>query len=58
MANISITKEILEELNSLALEDQREVLDFTRFLISRKETGVQGRELLHFAGKIDKSDLG
>ncbi|HJQ67458.1 MAG TPA: hypothetical protein VKA70_00690 [Blastocatellia bacterium] len=55
MANQSLQKEILDHLNKLPIEQQRQVLDFTRTLA--KPVGKQGKELLHFAGGIDPEDL-
>jgi hypothetical protein len=55
MADQSLQKEILDHLNKLPIEQQRQVLDFARTLA--KPVGKHGKELLHFAGGIDPEDL-
>jgi hypothetical protein len=57
MRRSSIKKEIVERLDSLAIDEQRRVLDFTRNLAEGKIEGVAGRDLIRFAGTIEKSDL-
>ena len=57
MGRSSIKKEIVEKLDSLAIDEQRRVLDFTRTLAGEKIVGVAGRDLIRFAGTIEKSDL-
>ncbi len=52
-----IEKEILQQLDELPLEQQRQVLDFARALARRRPTGVPGSELLRFAGTIEHTDL-
>lgn len=47
---------IVDALDDLALEQQREVLAFARSLKSRS-TGVSGSSLLDFAGSIPAADL-
>ena len=55
MANQSIQKEILEQLDKLHIEQQRQVLDFARAMAG--PVGKPGKELLRFAGDIDIEDL-
>lgn len=57
MTTSSLKEELLKELNSLPLEEQRKVLDFTRKLAMIKPLGVRGQELLSFVGTINKADL-
>jgi hypothetical protein len=55
MTNSSIKVEIVEQLEHLPYELQRQVLDFARALSRPK--GVLGKQLLHFAGTIKSDDL-
>ena len=57
MRGSSVKKEIVEKLDSLAIDEQRRVLDFTRALAEGKTGGIAGRDLLRFAGTIKKGDL-
>ncbi|MCJ7545509.1 MAG: hypothetical protein MUP30_01600 [Deltaproteobacteria bacterium] len=57
MRGSSIKKEIVEKLDSLAIDEQMRVLDFTRSLVEGKTGGIAGRDLLRFAGAIEKGDL-
>lgn len=57
MTSSSLKEELLKELNSLPIEEQRKVLDFTRKLAMINPPGVHGQELLPFAGTINKADL-
>lgn len=56
MSNTLIEKQILAQLNKLTDEQQKQVLDFTRFLATTKRDGVPGKELLRFAGTITPED--
>lgn len=56
MSNTLIEKQILAQLNKLTDEQQKQVLDFTRFLAMTKRDGVPGKELLRFAGTITPED--
>jgi hypothetical protein len=49
--------EICEHLHQLPLEQQRQVLEFVRALVTAQVRGVPGQALLRFAGAIDASDL-
>lgn len=51
----NVTEKILGELNSLAPEQQHEVLAFTRSLSQPK--GAKGSSLLSFAGSIPSAEL-
>jgi len=55
MTNESLQKEILDQLDKLPFEQQRQVLDFARTLA--KPMGKPGKELLPFAGGINADDL-
>lgn len=51
----SLKDEIIEQVARLEGPQQRKVLDFARGLGT--PSGTPGRELLHFAGSIDRADL-
>ncbi len=57
MSESSVEKDVLEEIHKLAEEQQRRVLEFARSLAQSGPRGVPGRDLLPFAGTIDKDDL-
>ena len=57
MVSATVKNEILAQLNKLAPEQQRQVLDFARTLAQTKPRGVPGGELLRFAGTIPPEDL-
>jgi hypothetical protein len=57
MTSSSLKKEIVEKLDLLPIEQQRKVLDFTRALTQSKTVGIPGRDLLRFAGTIEKTEL-
>lgn len=57
MSDITIEKAILEEVHHLATDHQKKVLDYARSLSKTVLKGVPGKDLLHFAGTIDKDDL-
>ncbi len=56
MTHSSIKKEIVEQLDHLPLELQKQVLDFTRTLASSPPKGVPGKQLLSFAGILKPAD--
>lgn len=56
MSNLAIQQEILDELERLPAEQQRNVLRFARSL-STREVGVPGRDLLSFVGTFDPGEL-
>jgi hypothetical protein len=57
MSSEVIIQELSNELSKLRVEQQHEVLEFARSLVHAPPVGVHGRNLLGFAGAIDKSDL-
>jgi hypothetical protein len=57
MTDISVEKEILDEIHKLGEDQQKEVLEFVRSLASFELVGVPGKHLLRFAGTINKDDL-
>ncbi len=56
MVAASLEREIVTTLAKLAPTQQRQVLDFVRFL-THTAGGVDGQSLLSFAGTIDQADL-
>lgn len=56
MASQGVTAQIVDELNSLPLDQQQKVLAFARSLIENP-TGVKGSSLLDFAGTIPTEQL-
>jgi hypothetical protein len=56
MASQGVTAKIINELNSLPLDQQQRVLAFARSLIENP-TGVKGSSLLDFAGAISSEQL-
>jgi hypothetical protein len=56
MQAVSVEHEIVRSLAKLAPSQQRQVLDFVRFL-TRTPSGMPGASLLTFAGTIAQSDL-
>jgi len=57
MIDESIKTEIIEQLNRLPHDLQRRVLNFARALALSQPKGVPGKQLLDFAGAIQKDDL-
>ncbi len=55
-ANV-IPEEIENQLLQMSAEQQRQVLEFIRTLALSKQTGVAGKSLLSFAGKIPLDEL-
>jgi hypothetical protein len=55
--SISIIDQVVEQLSSMTLSMQSEVLKFTRTLIHSEVQGVSGQKLLRFAGAIPFEDL-
>jgi hypothetical protein len=55
MANLSLQEEILDQLDKLHVEQQRQVLAFARTLA--RPVGKHGKDLLYFAGGINADDL-
>jgi len=57
MSNTVLEKEILDQMGRLSLDQLQSVLDFISNLAGRRPAGVPGKELLAFAGTIDREDL-
>lgn len=57
MVDAAIERQLVACLDDLPLPQQRQVLAFAQQLQNRSRPGVAGSDLLHFAGKIDSSDL-
>ena len=57
MKNSVATQEIIKLLKTLSLEQQRQVLDFTRGLLGKPPKQYPGKNLLQFVGTISKEDL-
>jgi len=57
MLNVTVKKEIINQMGMLDYEHQRRVLDFVRALAVTKPKGVPGKELLSFAGTFPAGDL-
>jgi hypothetical protein len=55
MSEHSLQRELLDQLNGLPLEKQRQVLDFARALA--RAAGTAPCELLRFGGAINPEDL-
>lgn len=52
-----LKEQILEQLDQLPYESQRQVLDFIQVLSLTRPKGVSGQTLLTFAGSIPQDDL-
>jgi len=57
MLNVTVKKEIINQIGMLDYEHQRRVLDFVRALAVTNPKGVPGKELLSFAGTFPADDL-
>ena len=57
MENISIKEKIIEQIEKLNPEQQKQILNFAKVFELGKSKGVKGKELLRFSGAIEKSDL-
>jgi hypothetical protein len=55
--NTRIAEKVMEQLQSLPYDLQRQVLEFTRALAFSVPHGVSGKRLLQFAGAIPRSDI-
>ncbi|RJP21781.1 MAG: hypothetical protein C4527_22980 [Candidatus Omnitrophota bacterium] len=49
--------EIYNSINQLDASQKKQVLDYVHSLISEKKRGTQGKDLLRFAGIIQKEDI-
>ena len=54
MSTTVVEKQLREHLGRLPIEQQRQVLEFSRALVKVKVHGVPGKDLLRFAGTIVK----
>jgi hypothetical protein len=57
MIDSTLETEIQEQLSQLPLEQQRQVLEFARALVTARVRGVPGHTLLRFAGLMADDDL-
>ena len=57
MLNVTVKKEIINQMGRLDYEYQRRVLDFARALAATGPKGIPGKQLLPFAGAIPADDL-
>jgi hypothetical protein len=57
MLNVTVKKQIINQMGLLDYEHQRRVLDFARALVVTCPKGVPGKQLLSFAGTISAADL-
>jgi hypothetical protein len=57
MIDSTLETEIQEQLSQLPLEQQRQVLEFARALVTARVRGVPGHALLRFAGLMEDDDL-
>ncbi len=55
--NQNIMAEVMEQINSLPYEMQKQVLNFIKELKHPKKNGIPGKDLLRFAGSIPLEDL-
>ena len=57
MINITVEKDLREQLRNLPIDQQRQVLEFARALVKARVHGVPGKDLMRFAGTINPEDL-
>ena len=57
MRSTTVEKDIHEQLGRLAIEQQRQVLEFVCALATTRVRGVPGKDLLRFEGTINHEDL-
>ncbi len=55
--SLEIRDQILEKLNALPYNAQRQVLNFVQALSLSAPKGIPGKQMLGFAGMIPKEDL-
>ena len=53
MIDITVQKQLREQLENLPAVQQHQVLEFARSLVKAKGRGVPGKDLLRFAGAIE-----
>ena len=57
MISPTVEAELREQLEQMPPEKQQRVVEFARELARSKPKGVPGRDLLRFAGTIERDDL-
>ena len=57
MLNVTVKKEIINQMGQLDYEHQKRVLDFARALAVTEPKGVSGKLLLPFGGTYADDDL-
>jgi hypothetical protein len=57
MNSTVLEKEIIEQINRLAQDEQRRVLEFAKALAQSRPTGEPGKNLLKWVGCIPAQDL-
>jgi len=57
MIDITVQKQLREQLENLPAVQQHQVLEFARSLVKAKGRGMPGKDLLRFAGAIEAEDL-
>ena len=57
MRNVTVKKEIINQIGQLDYEYQKRVLDFARALAMTESKGMPGKRLLAFTGAINLNDL-
>jgi hypothetical protein len=57
MMSPTLETEIQKQLSQLPLEQQRQVLEFARALVTARIRGVPRQTLLRFAGLVETDDL-
>lgn len=57
MLNVTVKKDIIDQMERLDYEHQRRVLDFARALAVTDPKGVPGKFLLSFGGTFLSDDL-
>ena len=57
MINSEVKKELLQRMDHLPFESQKQLLGYVRMMGDRQPRGVKGNQLLDFSGAIDRDDL-
>lgn len=53
----TVREKLLNQMDALSVDEQRQVLRFARALVEAHPTGTPGDRLLRFAGTISPGDL-
>jgi len=53
MINSEVKKELLQRMDHLPFESQKQLLGYVRMMGDRQPRGVKGSQLLGFSGSID-----